>query len=97
MIGIFAIFWLVAWVKALSAWGRPFLCAIFYTAPFILYSLITGQPFVMVAIGGAIGLCYNSLYFWLLDYFEESFWYWIILVVGFVGPGFLIFLPALFS
>ena len=33
----------------------------------------------------------------ILDYFEESFWYWIILIVGFVGPGFLIFLPALFS
>ena len=46
-------------------------------------------------IGGAIGFGYIFLYFWLLDYFGESWWYWPILIIGFVGPNLLIFAPAI--
>ena len=95
MMAVFGIFWLVAWIKILSIAGRPKICAVLYVLPFIFYTFVMGTPFTAAVTGGAILFGYIFLYFWLLDYFTESWWYWLILIIGFVGPNLLIFAPAI--
>ena len=95
MLAVFGIFWLVAWIKVLAIFGRPKICAALFVLPFILYAFITPTPFTAAAIGGAILFGYIFLYFWLLDYFGESGWYWLILIIGFIAPNLVIFAPAI--
>jgi len=97
MMAVFGIFWLVAILRILAISGRPKTCAVLYMLPFIFYSFVTGAPFLAIAIGGAIMFGYIFIYFWLLDYFDESMWYWLILIIGFVAPNLLIFAPAILN
>ena len=52
----------------------------------VLYALVTGQPFAATTISIVIMFGYMALYFWLLDYFSESWWYWLIFILGLITP-----------
>ena len=97
MRAVFSFFWLLVFIKILSIVRKPLYCAVVYILPFVIINLMSGLPFIAAAIGTAVVFGYILLYFWLLDYFGESLWYWLILVLGFVGPNLIVFVPILFN
>ena len=76
------LFLVVALVKLLLNTNRPAQCAGIYTAGSFLLSLIFGRPFLFAVIASAISFAFALLYFWLLDKFEESSLFWVILILG---------------
>lgn len=81
MIVLKAIF-LASLVKLLIATNRPVLCAGIYVSLGFVFGLLLGRPFAYVLIGSAISFALALAYFWLLDRFEDSGLFWVILVVG---------------
>ncbi len=70
-------------VRVLQVTESPFLCSSIYTGAVFLLGLATkGLSLPLLAVT-AISFVLASLYFWLLQRFAESFFYWILLVVGF--------------
>ena len=79
---------LIALIQILIQTGKPLLCSGIYAAVATLFGLFLGRGVGGAVVGGAIAFALSSLYFWLLDRFDGSFWWWIIatggLVVGLV-------------
>ena len=75
-------FLIVALVKLLLNTNKPAQCAGIYTAGSFLMNLIFGGPFLFAVIASAISFPFALLYFWLLDKFEESSLFWVILILG---------------
>jgi hypothetical protein len=73
---------LAALVRVLIITNRPLLCAGIYVSISFVFSLLSGSSFVYLLIASAISFGLAFLYFWLLDRFEESVMFWVILVVG---------------
>jgi len=81
-------------IKILINVGKPFACAVGYVAPLFIFDLMFGHFSIAMLIVTAIVFGYISLYFWLLDYFGESFLFWLILIVGFFGPIVIMLVPG---
>jgi hypothetical protein len=78
---------LIALIQILIQTNKPFLCSGIYGAIAALFGLFLGSGFVGALIGGTVAFVLSSVYFWLLDRFDGSFWWWIIAVGGLViGP-----------
>ncbi|MBN1815734.1 MAG: hypothetical protein JW828_00145 [Sedimentisphaerales bacterium] len=74
---------LVALIRLLTATEQPFLCAGLYAGVRCLFAVAINGPSWSILVFGAVAFLLASLYFWLLDRFDETFWWWIIMVVGF--------------
>ena len=73
---------LIALLKLLDITGKPLLCSGIYTGMILAFSTVTGGPFLAVIISTVLGFVLSTAYFALLDYFNESGYYWIIMIVG---------------
>jgi hypothetical protein len=78
---------LAALIRLLLATSKPFLCSGIYTAVSVIFGLAIGTKFLAVLVGGAIVFGLTSLYFSLLDRFEDSTGlFWLIAGLGiFIG------------
>jgi hypothetical protein len=75
---------LIALIQILIQTNKPFLCSGIYGAVATLFGLFMGRGLIGAVAGGGIAFAFSSLYFWLLDRFDSSFWWWIIAVDGLV-------------
>jgi hypothetical protein len=69
-------------VKLLIQTNKPVWCAEIYAAFVFIMALIFGKPLIVVIIASAIAFCLAFLYFWLLNKFEDSGLFWLILILG---------------
>jgi hypothetical protein len=76
-------FFVASLVKVLLKTNKPALCAAIYVAMGFVVGLMFGRSFIPLVIGSAIAFALAYLYFWLLNRFEESGVFWVILVLGF--------------
>ena len=76
-------FVLAVLIKILLMSELPFLCSGLYTAIVFGISMMGGRPFGPTAISCLIVFVLTSIYFWLLDRYNESglIW-WVILILG---------------
>jgi len=72
----------VALVRLLIHTNKPAVCAGLYITLICILGLMLGWPFkfFILRVGISFGLAF--LYFWLLDKFEESALFWLILLLG---------------
>lgn len=75
---------LIALVQILIETNKPFLCSGIYAAVATLFALFLGRGLVGATLAGGLAFLFSSLYFWLLDYFDGSIWWWIIVIGGLV-------------
>jgi hypothetical protein len=74
---------LAALIRLLIQTQKPFLCAGIYTAVFVIMGLVNGAKFVPLLIFTAVAFALASLYFWLLDRFEDNLLlFWVIAAAG---------------
>ena len=73
---------LVGLIRLLTATNRPLLCTVIYTVASVMFSLMFGRPFLYILIATPIAFGLAFLYFWLLDRFEGTGWFFVVLVVG---------------
>lgn len=73
---------LASLIKLLIATNNPLLCTSVYVSFGFIFGLLLGNPFVYVLIAAAISFGLAFAYFWLLNRFEDSGMFWVILVVG---------------
>ncbi len=87
---MFRVLLLVALIKFLLEFERPFLCAGMYAgATFILMLLLLSGAFLPALLGTAIVFAAASAYFWLLNRFDPgSMTWWAILIIGLVAGFF---------
>ena len=79
---ILKIFILIGLLKLLDVTGKPFLCSGIYGCLVFVFSLMFGTGITEALLITAISTALAALYFWLLDYFNDGFAYWGILVGG---------------
>jgi len=75
---------LIALIQILIQTNKPFLCSGIYGAIAAFFGLVLGHGFVGALVAGGMAFLLSSVYFWLLDRFDGSFWWWIIAVGGLV-------------
>lgn len=63
---------LAALIRLLIVKHKPLLCAGLYTGVMFLFSLLFGNPFLVVLLVTVINFALSLLYFWLLERFYES-------------------------
>ncbi len=81
---------LIVCVRLLIYTNKPFLCAGVYVAFTALSALLLGAALLELVVGAVIALVFFSLYFWLLDYYEESVGKWyLVLILGFLLSFFM--------
>jgi hypothetical protein len=86
--GGFAIFILIAMLRALIATERPGLCAGLYAFIFMLLGFAMGGVWWAVLIGTAVLFAETFAYFWLLVRFMgQGLIFWAILFAGLVAPA----------
>jgi len=87
---IIKFFLLAILLRTLVTVRKPFLLAGLYTGFLLILSFFTGLagPFELL-FAAAVLMGSASLFFWLLDHFEGTFWFWVVLVIGF--PIILVF------
>ena len=73
---------LVGLVRLLTMTGKPFLCSGIYAAIALFFDLLSGSGPIDALISGGVAFLLASLYFWLLNRYDEGALYWIILVGG---------------
>jgi hypothetical protein len=78
----FRIIILAALIRLLIATNNFWLCSGIYATLAAIGALIGGAGILGALISGAVALVLSSVYFWLLNRFEESFLFWIIMIVG---------------
>jgi len=77
------LFMVAALVKLLLATEKPLLCAGIYAVIGLTLRLLFGYPFVPTVVASAISFALAFGYFWLLDKFQESGLFWVIMILGF--------------
>ncbi len=82
MIFILKLLILFGLVKLLEQNEKPFLCAAIYSVIFFVLSFSIGTGFVDALIGSIISFVFAAIYFWLLDRFMNSGWFWPIFAIG---------------
>ncbi len=73
---------LVGLIRLLVATNKPMLCTGIYTCAAVAFALMFGKPFLYILIATPIAFGFAFLYFWLLDRYEETGWFYVILTVG---------------
>ncbi len=76
------IVFVVLLIRLLLHTNKPVLCAGIYAVLSFISGLLFGGAFYQVAIGSVISFGLAFIYFWLLDRFEESWGFWVVLFVG---------------
>ena len=76
------IFLLVGLIRFVINKESPFLCASIYTLSCVFLAFMSVTPFALLLLKGVFLFGFSSLYFWLLDKFQEGVLWWIIMVVG---------------
>lgn len=84
--GFIDILVLIALIKLLLASHSPKLCAGLYAITVVIINLSVSTSFDIAnfSIIALIAFIFSYIYFWLLDKFEESGWWWGVLVGGIV-------------
>lgn len=87
---IFNIALLAALIRVLLALGNPVLCSSIYALAGFAFALLTGATFQGAMIGIAISFVFATVYFWLLNRYQETtLSFWTILILGiFIGLAF---------
>ncbi len=75
---------LIGLTRLLSATNKSLLCSGIYTGIVIFFSLLGEDiAFLEILVGGAIVFLMSSIYFWLLNRFEDNMpIYFLVLAVG---------------
>ena len=73
---------LLGLLQLLRVTGKPILCSSIYAVLIFIFGLLFGGPFTDVLLFTAIGFILSTVYFYLLDMFSDSGFYWLILIVG---------------
>jgi hypothetical protein len=73
---------LLGLLQLLRVTGKPIYCSGIYAGFILIFGLLTGIPFITVLLTTAIGFALSTVYFYLLHMFSESWFYWLILIVG---------------
>ena len=77
---------LIALLRVLDITRKPFLCSGIYGALVFVFSLMFGNGIVDTLIITAVSTALASVYFWLLDRFNDGLAYWGIMIGGlFIG------------
>jgi hypothetical protein len=79
---IVKIFILLGLVKFLRVSGSVITCAVIYGVMGFLFTLIFKNNISQALMTGLVGGALSFIYFWLLHKFEDSFFWWIILIGG---------------
>ena len=82
MIFILKLLILFGLVKLLEQNEKPILCAAIYSVIFFVLSFSMDTGFVDALIGGILSFAFAAMYFWLLDRFMNSGWFWPIFAFG---------------
>jgi hypothetical protein len=72
---------LVGLVRLLIVTNKPLLCSGIY-ATIVTAGALIGGAGIAAFVAGGIALVFTSVYFWLLNLFEDSPLFWVIMVVG---------------
>ena len=77
---------LIALIKLLLASHSPKLCAGLYVVAVVIINLSVSISFDIINLlfTASIAFIFSYIYFWLLDRFEGSGWWWGILVGGII-------------
>jgi len=78
---IFRLLLLVGLIRLLIETNKPFLCSGIYGAVVAVFALISGHG-VGALVAGVWAFLLSSVYFWLLDRFDGSILFWVIMVLG---------------
>ncbi len=73
---------LVELLQLLRVTGKPIYCSAIYAAIIFIFGVIFGESITTVLISTAIGFVLSTAYFYFLDIYSDSGYYWIILVLG---------------
>lgn len=74
---------LAALIRLLLATSNPFMCSGIYAGVGFIFALISGAGFLAAMIGAAIGFVLASIWFWLLNHFEDrTAIFWCIAALG---------------
>ena len=79
---IFKVIILVGLLKLLIVTERPILCAGVYSGLRLILGLVFGEELIPDLIASAITFGLALLYFWLLNRFQGSSIFWLVLIVG---------------
>ncbi|MFI4912781.1 MAG: hypothetical protein ACIAQZ_14040 [Sedimentisphaeraceae bacterium JB056] len=79
---ILKLFIVIALVKFLIQTNMPFWTAGIYTVVNLLFSLAMGHSFMLCLVASVVVFIFASIYFWLLDKFEDSLLWWPIAIIG---------------
>ena len=75
---------LVGLIRLLIATNKPMLCTGIYTGAAVAFALMFERPLLYILIATPISFGLAFLYFWLLDRYEETRWFYVVLIVGLV-------------
>ena len=78
----FGILFFACLIRALIVTEAPFVCAGIFTTVAIVRATCMFGLSLHVAVTGIAAFAASSLYFWLLDRFNDSLLWWLILIVG---------------
>jgi hypothetical protein len=78
---IFRILLLVGLIRLLIETHKPLLCSGIYATIVTVFALISGAGIAAIE-AGLLAFLLSSAYFWLLDRFEDSVLFWVIMIVG---------------
>jgi hypothetical protein len=78
---IFRILILVALIRLLIETNKPFLCSGIYAGFVTVFALIIGRG-IGAVVAGLLAFFLSSAYFWLLDRFEDTILFWIVMIAG---------------
>jgi hypothetical protein len=73
---------LLGLLQLLRVTGKPIYCSGIYAGFILIFGLFLGNPFLNVLLFAAIGFVLSTIYFYLLHMFSDSWFYWLILIVG---------------
>lgn len=73
---------LIGLLKLLDVSGKPLLYSGIYAGIVFCLGLFFGAPFLSVLMSTGIVFGLSTAYFFLLNHFSESGYYWVILVIG---------------
>jgi len=73
---------LVALLQLLRVTGKPIYCSAIYTGIIFIFGIFFGESVTAVLFSTALGFALSTAYFYLLDMYSDSGYYWVILIVG---------------
>ena len=77
---------LLGLLQLLRVTGKPIHCSSIYAGFILISGFFLGNPFLTILFYATIGFALSTIYFYLLHTFSDSWFYWLILIVGlFIG------------